>query len=188
MVFLLSVVVIGALWFQPHVKALVFGQQTRPVALDNFVQQVRTEQDIDEKAFWEFRERYTPGSFTFSSSVTFLGTQVIQQLPAANESLHTFTSEHLVSQDFVIPRDPGLEPVDQVKAFLASQISIPMSEESILFSNESNLIYQTDDGQTIIFFFRPIEELYTVDGLFDFTEDERELLKDRFWVSLTVIE
>lgn len=156
--------------------------------LETFVQQVRAEQDIEEKSFWEFRERYAPGSFTFSSGVAFLGTQVIQELPAENKPLHTFTSPNMVSQDFVLPRNSSLEPVDQAKAFLTTQVSMPSTEEQILFTNESNLIFRTENDQTIIFFFRPIEELYAVDGLFDFTEDERELLKETFWVSLTTVE
>jgi len=182
------VLVLGTLCLQPHVKALVFGELSRPVSLEKFIADVEAKQGIDEKSFWKFRERYAPGSFTFNSGVAFLGTQVIQKLPTAGEPLHTFTSAHLVSQDFVLVRDPSLEPVDQAKAFLASQASLPTSEASILFSNETNLMYTTTDNQTVIFFFRPIEELYTVDGLFDFTEDERELLKDRFWVNLTILE
>lgn len=188
MIIFLAVLLVGTVWLQPHVKALVFGQQTRPESLDHFIQQVQSEQGIDEKTFWEFRERYAPGSFTFAGSVAFLGTQVIQELPAGNEPLHTFTSPHMVSKDYVLLKDSNRELVDQAKAFLVGQTSLPASEEDILFSNESNLLYKNLDGKTVIFFFRPLEELYAVDGLFDFTDPERELLKDTYWLNLTILE
>jgi len=187
-VVLLVVVLVGTAWLQPHVKSLVLGQQTRPDNLDHFLQQVQAEQEIDEKTFWEFRELYAPGSFSFADSVAFLGTQAIQSHPTPSEPLHTFTSSHLVSKDFVLLKDPNRELVDQAKAFLVGQTSLPASEEDILFSNESNLIYTNLDDQTVIFFFRPVEELYAVDGLFDFTDPERELLKNSFWLNLTVLE
>lgn len=172
---------------QPHVRATVLGFWSRPQAAENFLRQVSSKEGINTKEFWEFREKYSPGSFSFDAGVEHLGTQVIQVLPAAGMPLHTFTAPHMVSKDFVVPLDPQLSRNEQARDLLSKQAPLP-KQENILYSNETDLIYEIEDGKRILFFYRPIEELFQVDGLFDFTDAERALLQDTFWINITELK
>lgn len=183
----LGVVLLALFFLHPHFRSLVLGPAMRDAQLDRFVHNTKTNQELSLRSFWQFREEYSPGSFTFDPGVVHLGTQVIRNLPETGQPLHTFTSRHSVSRDFVVQRDDSRPLSEQAEEFLASQTNIQADQEQteVLYQDETSRIFRTANGNTILFFFRPIEDLMGVDGLFDYTRPERELLQNTFWVNIT---
>lgn len=175
------------LLLQPHAQSLLLGKWGREKRFEQFLSETQRESSIDSRKFWEFRERYSPGSFSFDSGVEHLGTQVIQQLPQAGDPLHTFRGPHLVSRDYVVTIKQDQDLSESFEQFLLEKTSESERVEK-LYSTPSEHIYRTAENQWLIAFAKPLEDFIHTNGLFDFTDKERELLQDTFWVNVTLLE
>jgi|GEM_PF-836217 len=131
---------------------------------------------LDPQAYWEFRERFSPGSFSINSDyVDFFQTYRIVNLNSTGFSeIIYFNSHHSSSIDSISQENIAID-------FVKSSIDIDM----ILFENDNSIIYTQKNipDKVYVWFIKPIDEMKKANGFFDYTSSEMELLNNSYWVS-----
>lgn len=149
-----------------------------------FLEEVQKDQALSSQRYWQFREFYSIGSFTFDPEiVTFGETQIIYALPRDKNTLLTYTSPRLSSTDFIVKIDPA-----QIKLStetILKEHELRYQNNTLVFKNDSTRIWQDTEQKYVIVFVKPIEEMRKVNGFFDYTGPEQKLLKDMVWVNET---
>jgi hypothetical protein len=184
---LLGFAVLLGFFFQPHLQAAILGSWGREQRFTQFLSRTQQGKNINPATFWEFRELYSPGNFTFDAGVEHLGTQVIQEIPESGTPLHTFRGPKIVSKDYLVSLDSSQEREEIFAEFLRQQ-GFVHNVGNELYSTATERIFEVHDGKRVIAFAKPLDEIMKVDGLFDFTEAERERLENHFWINITVLE
>ena len=87
----------------------------------------------------------------------------------------TFTSSRILSRETLVDKNTTLQ------SLIPSLIG-----EKIIYKKESELI--TSKGNiTHIYFVKPISEMATANGFFDYTDKDKKLLEDKNWYVSTMI-
>lgn len=165
---------VGLLIFHPSVSSRIWSWQ-RDRVYNHFVSQVQMQQKIDAQTFWQFREFYSPGEFTFNpDAVGVYQTLRITTLSGPETRLLTFTAPHLISNDSIITT-PDI--------YQQKIANIPEP----LYQDESSVIYETDDNEVNLIFYLAIDEMMAANGFFDYLPAERELLQGKYWLNQTTL-
>lgn len=128
--------------------------------------------------YWEFRERFSPGSFTINSDfIEFHATFRITKLDASLTPLLYYKSKYLNSTDSLIPNN------DQ---YLISKHK-NANDREVLKENEDLLLLKIDEKKYLLVFIQPIAKMKEVNGMFDYKKDESELINDQLWLNITEI-
>jgi len=163
---------VAFLALQPTVSSNLIPQK-RQLLLTTFLNQVNQDQHISAQKFWEFREFYSPGTFTFNSeSVGVYQTFRIINLPTPQTDLIFFTAPKTKSLDAVI-NSPRIY-LDKI-----SSISEPV------FQNSSSVIYYNTQSSLKIIFYKSIDEMRSANGFFDYLPSELEFLDGKYWLNET---
>ena len=178
-VLLMVCIVALFLTLQPKVAALLF-PQLRAKMRNNFLSQVQQQHDINPQLFWQFREFYSPGSFTFFPQYEDLAGGLVLKnsiAPITKVPILDFHSPFITSSDSLIFRE-NWQKYMNVKN---------ISAHDVLFQNPTTLIYQAENNQLKIIFVKPIEEMQIANGFFDYTDQEKQLLQNRYWLDETTV-
>lgn len=163
---------------QPSVSAFIFPQR-RAMMLHNFLNQVERKNGIDPQDFWQFREDYSPGNFSFNENVASVaGVLNLQKLTPPETVLLQFSSPLIESKD---------EVIDQ-KSWLGIWQTVTQNEKKVLFINQTTRIFYDSDDILHIVFVKPISDMEKANGFFDYTESERKLLADQYWLNETSVK
>jgi hypothetical protein len=151
-----------------HFTREAFGEQARAVGV------------LDAQAYWEFRDRYSPGTIDPNFSYIRVG-QILElsSVPSKAEPLLRFDSKLISATDRVVERD-------ELEAILAESEQAYLSAEPIALLTNSS-IYRLEDQSWYLIGYWPINDWYLSNGLFNFTQEERELLADKLWVTEAII-
>lgn len=150
-----------------------------------FIDSIRRNNTLDVKQFWQFREFYSLGSFSFDPQIVSFGESlIIQAMPnKTNELLH-FSSDRLQSSDMVI-KVPENEDINQTLTAAINEKAKNINVQQILFKDEHTVLFEESENTFVLFFTRPIEEMEKVNGFFNFSGNEKKLLEHSIWVSET---
>ncbi len=130
------------------------------------------------KDYWEFRERFSPGSFTTNSDfVEFYMTFRITKLDLSLTPLLLYKSNYLNSSDNLIPNN-GQYQISQHKNEIKGEI---------IKETDDILFLKTHENKYLLVFIQPIAKMKEVNGMFDYKKDESELIKDQLWLNITEI-
>lgn len=167
------------IFLQPKAAALLFPPVRNKIKTD-FLQRVISQHDMNAQEFWQFREFYAPGHFTYNSHAADLAGGLILRDSIKSSSpvlLLSFSSPFSESWESIVSRQDWQHYVDTK--------NVPA--ENILFHNATTLIYQDKPGPLHIIFIKPIEEMVSANGFFNYTDQERKLLSDKYWLNQTWI-
>lgn len=136
------------------------------------------EDSFNPEEYWEFRERYSPGSFLRDEDHTdFFATFKITKVSDKLTPLFYYESELIRSVDGVISFD----------AKTAIELTKNKFPGEIISENDKNILIKSVDNQYILVFVESTQQMRKVMGTFDYKSDERELLEDKYWYNATYI-
>ena len=178
--FLLPIIIVGLFFvLQPKIAAVLISP-IRVYRLSQFLIQVKKKQSLDAQVFWQFREFYAPGSFSYDHHAAELSSGLILKnnlVCQAKTPILTFASPFLLSQDSLIAQE--------LKSTYFNTTQISPSE--IIFQNQTTLIYRDNPRAVHIIFVKPITDMMKANGFFSYTDQEKKLLKNQLWLDETTI-
>lgn len=184
--FILIVILITSLFIilSPKISNIVFPQK-RQVTLNSFIENVKTKGAIDASKYWEFREFYSPGYFTFSrdgiaASLTKNSAREIGVKYNVNNidlTFSFFSSSRLDSLDMLTKSSSLSQLVDE-KQF---------QNGKILFMNKSSLIYQRDNKTIVIVFLMDNKAMRKANGFFDYVDKDKKITQGKNWLNITSV-
>lgn len=160
---------------QPHFASRFFPEH-RAMVLNNFLKSVQQKGGVDARDFWQFREEYSPGNFQFNHNFADVaGVLHLQKVASPSATLLEFRSASLFSKDEVAD-----------KPFVLNfWPSMTQNQKQVLFSNSSTQIFYDQSNVLRIIFIKPISEMKTANGFFDYTGQEEKILHDFSWINET---
>lgn len=130
----------------------------RKYRLDTFIKNTSAHHAISAEEFWILREFYSPGFIRFKNR------DVI------------YTSDKIASRESLV--DKGIT--------LDSLLSLD-TNWTILFNTRNEMI-ATNRKAYIISFIKPIEEMSTANGFFDYRDKDKKLLESKNWYVTSEIQ
>jgi len=161
----------------PDIKAK-FSSSYRQ-ALFNQLQSELAANEFNPEHYWQFRERFSPGSFSRNQKNTgFFATFRITAIENELTPLFNYESNYLNSLDALIP-------VSSISTLKNINNALP---SEIVSSGENFVLIKRTDTDYVLAFFEPIEEMQKVFGMFDYIPKENDLLKDKLWYNITFLK
>ncbi|PIP74645.1 MAG: hypothetical protein CO028_04090 [Candidatus Levybacteria bacterium CG_4_9_14_0_2_um_filter_35_21] len=171
------VIVVVALFRSPDISVII-NRFYRNNLFNSFHSQIIND-DFNAEDYWQFRERFSNGSFTADQTNTnFLGTFKITNVSDQLTTLLFYNSKHLDSIDGLLKGNFSL---------ISEKIKQDFQGE-ILVETDKLVYIQIDDRNYILAFIEPIDTMKKVNGMFDYKPDEYELIKDCSWYNITRIQ
>lgn len=169
---------IAFMFFQPSVRAS-WDSNYRKNLLVDFITDVKSSGKINPQKYWYFRERYSPGSFTFNkNAIDLLQTFRIIDLDVDKRTdLLFYDSRYLDSTDSVLPASQSAEFKTQV---------IAQNQSEVILESDNFVLHKPNDKTVELVFILPIEEMKRANGFFDYLESENQLLEDKVWFNKTI--
>ncbi len=168
--------ILGAALFHPalHLGQKFVRQQKAVKFLSHMQDSTFTMRD-----YWQFREFYTPGTFTFDPQVVSLaGALQFNEITTSKAVLLKFTSDHLESTDSIVEKTPE----DYIGESFANQKNVKP-----LVIKPDRIAFQSGDGKIHLVFLRSTQEMVATLGLFDYGKKEKDILEHKLWLNETTI-
>jgi hypothetical protein len=169
----------------PKVSSLLFPFK-RQAVLNEFINKTKTAGTVNGQEYWQFREFYSPGYFTFSrtgiteslinNAVTKIGIKYSQ-----NEVDWTglfFSSQRLNSLDMLTKQSSLNKLIDQ-KQF---------QKGKVIFMSSNSLIYQEDPKTVKIIFLLSNSEMQKANGFFAYQDKDKQLTTGENWFNITSLK
>lgn len=173
---LIGVIIIFIL-LEPKVSSLFFPWR-REAVLQSFEAKTQSKQQIEPQEFWEFREFYSPGYFIVDKNG--LSTSEL----SANKNIFNLHGKYLPVDIFNSNKVKSLEALVESEK-LTDFIRQP-NIKSLL--NSPNQIMYNSGNYLFVEFIMPISQMQKANGFFDYTGDDKEMLKGKFWLSVSRIQ
>jgi hypothetical protein len=133
---------------------------------------------FDPENYWQFRERFSPGSFTRNEeNVDFFANFRITSVEDGLTPLFYYQSKNLRSLDALVPASSE----DILKSFKKE------FRGEVIVENDSYILIKENKKEYVFAFVKPTEEMQKVNGMFDYLPSERELLKEKYWYNTTYL-
>lgn len=182
---LLVIIVISFLILTPKVASMLFPQK-RQMVLQSFISSTKQTNKIDPQKFWEFREFYSPGYFTFNrNGLTNTQIKTVENKTGISVDMNnvsriflSFTSLHLNSYEAL---------VSAVKLSDVVNVQTLGSKETI-FSNNNTLIYKDSTKRTHILFLKPLSEMERANGFFNYNDTDKSIVQGKNWLEVTTLD
>jgi hypothetical protein len=150
-----------------------------------FISVLTNSSSVDTYWFWQWRDA-TNGSFAFDASTTRIGmTRRMKTDLPEKALLHQFRSRTVVYSDDLLYRS------DSDRNSVLDQFMHSGDDDTLHLLKRGNdfLLYENIyDNSVVLYFVKDANNLIGVDGLFDFLDFEKELLKNRFWINTTLVK
>lgn len=132
------------------------------------------------REFWQFREFYSPGTFSFNTDAIFLA-GALQFLPskAQSVSLLTFRSSKIDSEESIL--------TESLASSVFANRKSSFQSAQVLFESNDTLVLKTADAKLHLYFLKKPSEFFQTVGFFDFGKVERQMLENKLWLDETTI-
>lgn len=135
---------------------------------------------VEAAGYWELRDRVSIGSIELNMRVNQVREILeIAKVPEYPEAWLTYKSNRVMARDFLVKPARLNEIIGDLKA--QSQTGPATA------ALENGLIFQTDQKTWTLMAWWPAATLYQVNGLFNFYQEEKELIGDRVWLTVAKI-
>lgn len=174
--FLLSILFI---FLEPKVSARLF-PFVRTSRLNSFLTDTLTSQKINGRTYWEFREFYSPGVFTYNK-------KGIEETVVKSITQNDVVVDKQDILPFLFFNSPFLRSIDS----LTSETTItpflnPDIKDSLI--RTPNLLIRRNNKEIFLLFLLPYTEMEITNGFFDYREKDKLLVKDKNWLNITRIK
>ncbi|OGK20192.1 hypothetical protein A3D80_01040 [Candidatus Roizmanbacteria bacterium RIFCSPHIGHO2_02_FULL_40_13b] len=180
-----AVILLLFIFLQPKLSVQLFPFK-RQMIWNEFATSVKTAGQIDGRTFWQFREFYYPGYFTFDR----LGLSK-QKVSVAEVKLNVELLPEASASAFLIYKSDkvnSLEALVNTDDLSATISDKDFTNENVLLQNTSNLIYLSSKKARISFI-KPIDEMVTANGYYDYKNpQDKALIDGKYWLSVTEVE
>lgn len=180
-----AVVILAFIFLQPKLSAWLFPFK-REMIWNEFQQKVKTNNAVDAKTFWQFREFYYPGYFKFER----LGFDQAKTNEAAY-NLHVELLPEASASAFLIYNAGKLHSLealvntDNLSKTLRDSGS---NRADVILDDTSNLMYLSPKKARIIFI-KPISEMVKANGYYDYKDPKDSALIDgKYWLSVSEVD
>ncbi len=177
----LIIISIAFIFISPRISSYIFPFK-RTAELNSFVNQAKSENHIDPRKFWEFRDLYSNGYFKFSNKGLDKSeaTEALEELNINPQNVDIyfskFDSRNLESID-------GLTKKNTVDDLFSEK---DLNIKKILFKNSNSIIFKNAQDQTYIIFILPVSEMKKANGFFNYADD-KNILSGKNWIDITRI-
>jgi hypothetical protein len=175
-VILLSIVIAEYLLFSPHIASLLFPSQ-KQARWQQLEQNIVKTGTVNARDFWQLREFYDNGNFTFNKTgVPILNnflSQTIDYKILTDLPFLTYTSHDFKSMDFLITGN-------NMNRF----VTIPRDVQVLV--HKKNLILYKKGKEAYLLFTMPTSEMVKANGFLEAKRDEK-ILKDKYWMDMSMI-
>lgn len=157
--YIISIVVIVSLYLflEPKILPSLFNVRNSNL-LNNFIANTVKEKRINTQEFWKMREFYCPGVFTYDK----------QKNPFLK-----YNCKWLKSEEFLV-------------TYPTFNKKINLKNINILIENNQIQIYK-DRQKLYINFIVTGSEMEKAVGVFHYREEDKDIIKNKFWLDTTVI-
>jgi hypothetical protein len=175
----LVIVVIAFVFSSPRISSAFFLFK-RESAFNSFLKETKSNNQIDPRKFWEFRDLYSPGYIKFSntgidkSDISSTLNKLALDPQNVNLYFSKFDSRNLESLD-------GLTIESKIDKVIKNE---NLNIKSVLFKNSNTIIFNDAGNQTYIIFILPVSEMKKANGFFDYGEDQK-ILNGKNWIDIT---
>ncbi|QQG44560.1 MAG: hypothetical protein HYW86_01430 [Candidatus Roizmanbacteria bacterium] len=186
---ILFLAIVGSfLIFQPKLSTWLFSFKRQSI-FNNFMADVQKNKAINARTFWEFREFFNPGYFTFerdglSKKQTAEALKKVRISLNSNVYYHPFliyNSDKLNSIEFLVQTNELNKIINNV-----NDLTLNVKKE-ILNTPSSHLYYDSDKTVKILFI-KPVDEMVLANGFYNYRNDEDvKIYKDKSWLSITSV-
>lgn len=182
---LFAIILLCFLFFVPKVASTLFPFK-REMVLHDFMNTVQQQKTVKPQKFWEFREFYSPGYFTVNKtglSKSQVQTAenavgiVLTQKPNADVFL-AFTSPHLSSLEALVATNALGDLVNVQK----------IQKEKVILSTNNEAVFTDTKGNTYIVFLKPVSDMQTANGFFDYKDADKNLVAGKYWLDITKLD
>ncbi|KUK84196.1 MAG: hypothetical protein XD98_0110 [Microgenomates bacterium 39_6] len=174
-------IITAAALLQPTVRAN-WDNSYRNNLLNEWISSIAKENVLNAQEFWLFRERYSPGHFTYNPDhVDLYQTfRIVDRNNSGKSELLYYHSPRIKSVESITTNNNEL-----------NEIVAAINSELILLKSENLLIYRdVDDNSTPLlhlYFLKSIDEMRKTNGFFDYLSSEREILEGTYWLHYSKI-
>ena len=182
-IFLISaaiIIVITFLLFTPKISSTLFPFKRQAVYKD-FIRSVEKDKKIDPQQFWEFREFYSPGYFTFSRDGLS-----DEELQNAQKEIGVDLQPGAITLPFAVFHSPKLVSLDALSTKTSiNQIVNTVNPKDVILKNDKSLMYSTS-GKTIkIVSIQPESEMKKTVGFFEYNGADKKITENKYWLNTT---
>jgi len=182
---LLVIIVVSFLILTPKIASTLFPIK-RQMILQTFISSTKQTNNIDPQKFWEFREFYSPGYFTFNrNGLTNAQIKTIEDktgIPVDMKNVSKifliFTAPHLNSFEGFVTTTK-LSDVVNIQA---------LGSKETIFSNNNTLMYKDSMGSTHVIFLKPLSEMERANGFFNYNDTDKSLVQGKNWLEITTLD
>lgn len=183
---LTGIILASFLLFVPKVSSSLFPFK-RQMIWNNFLSETTSQRKIDPQKYWEFREFYSPGYFTFSRE-GFKENQINQTLNDINIPIE----EKSIERNFLIFNSPRIISIDSLTKLNDLNKIIDFNKlhnKKILFRNSDSIIYLENEKQAKIIFLLNSEDMKKANGFFDVNSaNDQRIIENKYWINITSIK
>ncbi len=186
--FILLLSILGILCFlfiflQPSLASLL-NKPYRTKILEQFIVSTEQKKKLDGQTFWQTREFYSPGSFTYNHD-GFKSQEIQPLLKEINQEMRhiettipflTYRSDKWLSAEFLVTVPNIVDSVPDTT-----------NGKKIVLKTPTSWVYYEDENTLRVIFTKDIEEMQKSNGFFDYPGHDKEYLKDKYWLSVSVI-
>ncbi len=165
-------------FLEPKVSARLF-PFVRTSRLNSFLTDVLTSQKIDGRKYWEFREFYSPGVFTYDKKG--IKDSIVQGLVQNDVFID--------GQDilpFLFFDSSFLQSIDSLTGMTSVTRFIKTDSKNVLI-NTTVLFISKNNKEILLVFLLPYIDMERTNGFFDYQEKDKTLVKDKNWLNITKI-
>lgn len=179
---LLLIIIVAFALFQPKLSVWLFPFKRQMIA-NNFISQVNKTHVIDARDFWQFREFYYPGYFTFERDglSKAQAEQGLEQTGAKLQSTTTYfpflvyTADKFHSIDFLTNA-----------TILDEAVRLSTDSQKVILKTNTSIIYYDTPNSLIIIFVKPTSEMVTANGYYNYrNEDDVAIYTGKNWLSIS---
>lgn len=183
-IFLLVFITILFTILSPKISSLVFPTK-RQILFNNFVKTVRNTNQMNGQTYWEFREFYSPGYFTFSE--TGIEKNLLKE---TKKKINVRLNEEKIDLNFLVFSSPHVSSLDMLTKQTDLSLIIPKQQllkENIIFINKNSLIYKESPKNIKIIFLLSNSEMRKANGFFDYLDKDKKITEGENWLNITSV-
>ncbi len=181
---LLLIIIVPFIFLQPKLSSAI-NRYKRIYLWQQFEKKITSDKFIDGREFWQLREFYYPGDFIVNKE-GFDDTQVFSFLKQTNLSI----KEGVFFYPFLLYKSDKFNSLEALvtKNIISLLFEDPnLNNKKIILDTANQLVFFKNNKQIVLVFIKPMLEMKTTNGFFDYEDRERELTKYKLWLSISVI-